>query len=317
MKKFLLFVLIGLPLLAAAQPKVRIDYSPTLGVSYTLVNKNRPGTVTVLVKIRNLQNAVAPQEKRYLSTQSGDLYRFEVTNNLARFLTLSPIDKSKPVSFGSGAYCVYSGKVSSEPDTAFVYRMPCTTARPVKVRRSSSGKGVPRNLNTSYSFRSEAGDTVYAMRRGTVTHLTKPRERDIDLSTLSATSERTRLTVEHADGTMAAYSGFAEWTALFVGEGDEVLPGQPLGLVGGLVPDDGARYHGLHVLFYRCIFDDDRASVDRFPGAVFVGVVPRFAATEGVVTIPERGEYTAVMNDRLLTAELSKREIKKLRGNKK
>ncbi len=317
MKKVLLSLFALLPLLAGAQPKVRIDHSPTLGTSYTLVNKNRPGTMTVLVKIRNLQNAVAPQERRYLSTPSGDLYRFEVTNNLARFLTLSPVDKTKPVSFGSGAYCVYSGKVSSEVDTTFIYRMPCTTAHSVKVRRSTSGNGVPRRLHTVYSFRSEAGDTVYAVRRGLVTQVVKPRERDIDLSMLSATSERTRLIVEHADGSIVSYSGFAEQTELFVGEGDEVLPGQPLGLVGGLVADDEVRYHGAHVSFYRFVFEEDRTGTDRFPKSAVVGVEPRFATAEGVVTIPEQGEYTAVMNDDLLTAELSKREIKKLKGNKK
>ena len=71
MKRIVFFALSLLPVLAAAQPKVRIDRSPTLGVSYMLENKTRPGMVTVLVKLRDLQNTYAPSENRYLSTQSG------------------------------------------------------------------------------------------------------------------------------------------------------------------------------------------------------------------------------------------------------
>ncbi|MCM1150865.1 MAG: M23 family metallopeptidase [Alistipes sp.] len=317
MKKVIFFILFCLPFFAAAQPKVRIDHSPTLGTSYTLVGKTSPGTVTVLVKIRNLQNAVAPQERRYLSTQTGDIYRFEVTYNLARFLTLSPVDKSKPVVFGSGAYGVYPGCVGSEVDTSFVYRMPCTTTHPVMMRRLSASVEASEARNVSYAFRCKAGDTVYAVRRGLVTRLVRPRERDVDLSTLESTSERTRLTVEHPDGSAVVYSGFAEWAEPLVGEGSEVLPGQPVGIVGGLSPDGEERYRALRLSFYRLVFDDDRATIDRFPASRSVGFEPRFATAEGVLTLPERGEYTALMNDDLLTAEMSKREIRKLKGNKK
>ena len=135
MKRIVFFALSLLPVLAAAQPKVRIDRSPTLGVSYMLENKTRPGMVTVLVKLRDLRNTYAPSENRYLSTQSGDIYRFEVANNMTRFLSLRPIDKSKPVGYGAGVYAVYEGCISSEVDTAFVYRMPCTTMHPKRAPR--------------------------------------------------------------------------------------------------------------------------------------------------------------------------------------
>ncbi|MDE6877356.1 MAG: M23 family metallopeptidase [Alistipes sp.] len=317
MKRIVFFALSLLPVLAAAQPKVRIDRSPTLGVSYMLENKTRPGMVTVLVKLRDLRNTYAPSENRYLSTQSGDIYRFEVANNMTRFLSLRPIDKSKPVGYGAGVYDVYEGCISSEVDTAFVYRMPCTTMHPVRVRRLTGSEKMPRTGNVRYAFRCEAGDTVYAARRGIVIRLTKPRERDIDLSTLKSTSERTRLTVEHSDGSMVCYSGFAEWLEPFVSEGDEVLPGQPLGLVGGLTEESDGRYYVLQFLCYRWMFTDENASIERFPKVAGESIVPRFATTEGAIIIPDKGEYRAVMNDELLTREMTKREVKKLKGNKK
>lgn len=317
MKKIFIFLFALLPILAAAHPKVHVDRSPTLGMSYMLENKTFPGTATVLVKISGLQNAYAPQERLYLSTQSGDIYRFEVKNNMTRFLRLSPVDKSKPVACDSWFSYIYRGPVSSEVDTAFVYRMPCTTARPVKVRRRMGNGETSPGLNTRCFFRCEAGDTVYAVRRGIVTELARPRERDIDPSMLESTSERTHLTVEHPDGSLVLYRGLAEWAEPFVSEGDEVLPGQPLGLVGGLVREDDRRYYGLQTVFYRRIFKADHSEPDRFPGVTTVGFVPYFATTEGTVRMPENGECRAVMDDGLLTRELTGREIKKLKSNKK
>lgn len=317
MKKILILFFALLPVLAAARPKVRIDYSPTLGVSYTLENKTFPGTATVLVKIRGLRNSHAPQENLYVSTQSGDIYRFAVRSNMTRFLRLSPIDKSSPVVCGPGFSQIYQGPVSSEVDTAFVYRMPCTTARPVKVRCRTGRDETSPGANTRCYFRCEAGDTVYAVRRGVVTKLARPQERDVDLSALESTSDRTRLTVEHPDGSLVLYRGLAEWAEPFVSEGDEVLPGQPLGLVGGLVREGDRRYYGLQAVFYRLVFKTDDSDLDRVPGVTTVGFVPCFATTEGTVRMPEKGEFRAVMDDGLLTRELTRREIKRLKGNKK
>jgi len=318
MKRLLCCFLSVLPLFAAAQPKVRIDRSPTLGVSYTLVNKTRPGTATVLVKIRNLQNACAPAENCYARTQSGDIYRFEVANNLTRFLTLAPVDKTRPVTFGAGVSRVYSGRVGAEIDTAFVYRMPCTTARPAKVRRTPAGTAAWASRGVVCNFRCRAGDTIYAVRRGIVTSLKRPRERGVGLSALKSTTERTRLTIEHPDGSIVVYAGFAEWTEPLAGEGDETLPGQPLGIVGGLAQDDEQPYYELRTVFCRLVFDDDDdSSTERFPGAAIVGFEPHFATTEGVVALADRDECTAVMTDGLLTAEMSKREAERLKGNKK
>lgn len=158
-------------------------------------------------------------------------------------------------------------------------------------------------------FEMEKGDTVYAMRRGTVVRI-EVAERDSDAPKVSFTSKSTSLRIEQPDGSLAWYVCLDPGN-LLVGEGDEVLPGTPLALAGSY---DGENYK-VSVQTYWYATNPDPVEYKKKP-VVQRRFFPRFATAEGVVCI-EKGIYQPVETEELVTREMTKKELKQRRGGKK
>lgn len=213
----------------AQSPTIRTQRNENNSVDFILENKTRPGTLTVFLTLRDLQNC---------NTASGT-FRYETRYTGTRLLSLRPADDTRGVRYGY-SYRFFLGPVDKEPDTAFVYRMPTTVRWPVRVSRGVSVYDRFRKEKKGalgLHFEMEKGDTVYAMRRGTVVEVGIP-EREPDAPAVSFTSESPDLLVEQPDGTLAWYICL-DGDNVLVEVGDEVLPGTPLALAGSY---DGERY---------------------------------------------------------------------------
>ena len=252
----------------AQSPTIRTQRNENNSVDFILENKTRPGTLTVFLTLRDLQNC---------NTASG---------------TLGPVDK--------------------EPDTAFVYRMPTTVRWPVRVSRGVSVYDRFRKEKKGalgLHFEMEKGDTVYAMRRGTVVEVGIP-EREPDAPAVSFTSESPDLLVEQPDGTLAWYICL-DGDNVLVEVGDEVLPGTPLALAGSY---DGERYK-VSVQTFWWESNPDPKERERKP-FIRKHFFPQFVTEEGVVCV-EKGVYRPVETEELVIREMNRKELKKHRGGKK
>ena len=181
----------------AQSPTIRTQRNENNSVDFILENKTRPGTLTVFLTLRDLQNC---------NTASGT-FRYETRYTGTRLLSLRPADDTRGVRYGY-SYRFFLGPVDKEPDTAFVYRMPTTVRWPVRVSRGVSVYDRFRKEKKGalgLHFEMEKGDTVYAMRRGTVVEVGIP-EREPDAPAVSFTSESPDLLVKQPDGTLAWYT---------------------------------------------------------------------------------------------------------------
>lgn len=305
MKRTLLGVLSLLAVAAAtAQPRIRVDKGIG-GKSYDFVleNKDRPGTMTVLLDLKELKNC---------RNEHMGMHKYTVFRDHELLLTLKADDESYGVSYNY-SWRYYYGTIDPEPDTAFVYRMPASTARPQRVIRTVSvldkyRKEKSEQEEMGVMFPMVEGDTVYAMRRGVVTRI--ERKRRTGKPAASFTTETTSLYVEHRDGTVARYITL-DPDNLLVEEGDEVFPDTPLGLAGSY---DG-EHHRVSVQVYWLATNPDGSWEKDY--TVYRKLFPRFATTGGIVK-PEHGAvYTPVLTEEMQTAELTKKELKRRQAARK
>ncbi len=288
---------------AAAQPKMRVERPDGKSAVFILENNQRPGTTTVYLKIKETMNCNVSNETR----------RYFVTAPTARLLTLKPTDPTRGIGYNYSWYHV-PGRVDPKFDSTFVYRMPCPTGRPVKVGRTTyvldnytKEREDRQQLGTTFLL--EKGDTIYAMRRGIVTGIERPKPSAERPAKTFFSTESVNITVEQPDGTMAWYVNF-DPDHLLVEEGDHVLPGTPLGLVGSY---DGEHYRiSVQLLWHATNPDNDPKKP-----IVVRRYFPCFATAEGVVKPETRMICTAVETPELVEREMTKKEVKKYRENHK
>lgn len=281
---------------AAAQPKMHVERPDGKSAVFILENNQRPGTTTVYLEIKETMNCNVSNETR----------RYFVTAPTARLLTLKPTDPTRGIGYNYSWHYV-PGRVDPKFDSTFVYRMPCPTGRPVRINdtiyvQNRRTKALEKR-HSGTTFYLEEGDTVYAMRRGIVTGIERPKPSEQPPAKGRFFFKRVQITVEQPDGTMAWYVNF-DPDHLLVEEGDQVLPGTPLGLVGSY---DGEHYRiSVQLLWHATNPDNDpkkQIVVRRY--------FPCFATAEGVVKPETRMICTAVETPELVEREMSKKEVKK------
>ena len=297
----LLFLLFALGDGTLARPRVCVKRNPgTKSVSFYVDGKDHAGVLTVCFQLLEVSNC---------GTSPG-FYCYEVLQDGSTFLTLRPEDESRGIGYNYSVCCFY-GRIDPQVDTTVIYRMPCTTRRPVRVLRArevlDSGLPAAERRPLGYSFLLERGDTVYAMRRGVVARIVRPDAPAGEDPSLRYTSRRTNVVVEHPDGSQARYACFQDGE-LLVAEGDEVWPGTPIGLAGSY---DGRQYK-VSVIVYGWYFAPQADPMRDNPRSRCFD--PWFATASGAV-VPESGmSYQPVMDDSLLQREMSKRELKRWRA---
>lgn len=193
------------------------------------------------------------------------------------------------------------------------YVLPVTPGKKVEVVSLSSLKQTlyQEEDSTHYAlgFNMVDGDTIRAVRRGVVESI----QQDIQTDTLtySFTRNRNSMRIRHEDGTVARYTNFKNNSAL-IEEGDEVLPGTPLALATqtNIVGD---AYVLLTITYIEI---EPERNVEYKEWATTKYVIPKFKTDGYQGELEPRKSYLAILNEDLITQEMSKREKKKyLSGN--
>ncbi|WP_418991020.1 hypothetical protein [Alistipes sp.] len=285
---------------ASAQPRMRVERLENKHVEFYLDNKQYPGTLTAFVTLRELTNCGA----------SEGTSRYEVRSTGQRLFTLRPSDAARSIGYGYSMRTI-EGRLDPPVDTTLVCRMPCSTRKPIRVTggvyvldKYRKPRSEQRRLGTHFSL--QRGDTVYAARRGVVTDVKVAEKRAQDAPRVSFTSRSTSVRIEQRDGSFAWYVCL-DGENLFVSEGDEVLPGTPLALAGTY---DGERYD-VSVQFYYLRGVPGEGDIPEVEKVHFFP--PFLTVEESAVRLDHGRSYTPAMNEDLLTREMTKKEIKRLR----
>ncbi len=260
--------------------------------------KEYPGTLSVVVKFERLTNSRYSTYPRILRANSGKLF------------SLKPINPEQGIGY-SFSYTYIKGAIGAKISKNFTYLMPFKQASTVVVQELGNlgknffKKDLPREWK-GYHFNSEEADTVYAVRKGVVIDVVDKYQVD---NSKNYTANRNSILVEHLDGTMAHYSGFAKG-GTFVKIGSSVFPHTPIGtLSGGL--DKGKLYFYIYFMAkpnkYERAKDPDEIAVEQF-------VTPIFATDKGNNPLTPGKKYSVVKEESLITSEMSKREKKRFKS---
>lgn len=296
MKKTRLLVLICTVLLfcgqAAAQKYISVYANDNNDGTYDLyADVAKTGTFTVIIQFTRLQNLTGSGIEAIRSSGSasmGQEYKTSIIGS-GRIMTLRPIDPTSP-SYYSYNYSYIRGKLNPKVNRDFVYRLPVADGRKTTTvilpKRDSEENS--ETQNKTILFQMEAGDTVYAVRKGYVV--------DMENSIL----------VEHDDGSLAQYSDIPE-ESYFVKEGSMVYPDTPLGLAARVGHDNYLVRLSIYYLFN----DKDFLGADILGPFKYHYIDPIFSTKEGNVMVEYGKTYTSVVTEEIITKEMSKREVKR------
>lgn len=234
-----------------------------------------------------------------------DVFKIMLTNHmeLARFR----IDSTS--SAPGFSYNYYPGEVNGRVREDFVYRLPFEEGTKRRVRifrydtpdRRSGGNDIMDHV--AFVFTASEGDDVYAMRKGTVSKIEDTEwflEGVADDKVLRKANKQ--VCVEHMDGTTAYYTGIQEGTVT-VKPGDTVYPDTKLGKAGTL--DEVSYEIRVSVDYLTCPM---AGHVPDFKEVKRNILIPYFMSEGDVARLEDGKEYGCVITDKLVTAEMTKRE---------
>jgi hypothetical protein len=274
----------------------KINTDRSVDFSY---EKSDPGTYTVLLKFGTLTNCNGlPEQSFTLRGYSGN------------FLTLKPQNKEQGIGF-SYRYSYIRGKLNPKYTADFIYLLPykkgskITATETVWIGTKYFGKTPPEDWK-SYRFYTKTEDTVTAIRKGTVVDIQDTY--DVDKTNgIEFTNNANKVTIEHADGTLATYTDFKKGS-IMVKLGQTVFPETALG-INSEANGNGRFNISLHIIYLKSKDFESTTSLYGF-------VSPHFDTSEnGDTILITQKEYTAADSPEIIGKELSKRELKKAMNN--
>ena len=210
-------------------------------------------------------------------------------------------------------YTYWRANPDAKPDTAFVYRLPYSTQSERQVDSLYLIRGSRRQNNIDWhamQFKTQPGDTIYAVRAGLVIETTRADEenRVESLSTGRITFDRNvnQILIEHEDGTYADYTVL---DTMFVRSSDRVWPDTPLGITGTY--DDNIYQTRLSIYYMRIA---PKNSADETTSFLYHYLRPVFATAAGETKLTMHRYYRPVAPVELITREMPRREARKYQG---
>lgn len=216
------------------------------------------------------------------------------------------IDETKPSNFRY-TYRYARGYISEKVDSTFTYILPfkkgikTNASYLYNVREKYFGEDI--KTWTALHFLSKNPDTVCAIRKGMVVEVIDKYATDMSAS-VSYSSERNSILVEHADGTLASYNGF-DSSKIFVKEGDTVFPNQPLG---ALAPYDKDKDYQLRLMIYYLTKFDSKEDKQTNNYSYYN---PVFLIDGSPKKLENFKNYTSEVSDEIIQKEMSKKELKR------
>lgn len=264
-----------------------------------LYHKDQPGTFTVKLQFDHLINLRGPSSQL-----------FYVSRNTGILVKLKAEDPQQRVHYNYN-YWGTMGRLKPKYDPAFIYMFPFAKGKKVIIGEVNFANEIFFGANRPedwkmYAFFTSKPDTVTATRRGLVTRVVDKYEARASEDVRYSTDINIVL-IEHSDGTLLRYSGFKRGS-IVVKPGDEVMPGDPIGVPAGY---DNDTYLIALSLFYLKSLDDKKGGTLTEPNLIYGMIDPLFVFDGGQTghLEPEK-EYTAYTGEELVTKEMNKRELK-------
>lgn len=274
--------------------------------------KSTLGSIYVILKFRNLDNASSDVVKQTISGYGGSL------------VTLQPSNPSEGISF-SYSYRIVPGDVDAKPDFDFKYILPFKKNKDIKVRNLNYlgkrfGNTEPKNWR-SFQFLTQPNDTVCAIRKGLVISITNGINTDKSKTNeYGYRNKANSITIEHEDGTIAKYEVLKK-DSFMVALGDTVYPSAPLAIAGSYDKAENSQLR-LSIYFLDKLVKDldfDEKSKERLGNQthLYAFVDPLFYVNENeALKLEPNKTYSAVCGVTIIEQEMSKREKKRWKKNR-
>ncbi len=290
----------------AQQSQVKVSSERTAKNEMVIWAENyshMPHTITLRFGEVNNTTTVSANESR----------KFVVGSGKRRLMSLRPIDAKGFVSAPFRSYTEI-GNTIARPDTSFVYLLPLRPGSLTQCNVTSALEGFldkdKEKRTNGLVIRTREGDTIVAARGGIVTDLN---DRSVPSSQAGRVFARDEnyVQVYHADGSFALYQLFQDG-GIFVNPGDEVHPGQPLGVIGGSHYQNGSHLR-FTVYNWEEVATNDPDKYRKRSHFLF----PKFWLGEHGIGFPEKGiKYTVEHPEEYILSEMSKKEKKKYLAGK-
>lgn len=275
------------------QPSVTVTSEPGADNSLAFYGDvSGYGIFTVQLIFSRLENA-RKTEQVFYTTLAGP--------GKNHFLDISPADSSKPV-MAEYSYNWLQGELDPAVQEDFVYRLPFGKGRnAVPVLFRGDGPMSPDMSNfIVWEFPLVNGDIVFAARAGQV--IRTQVDGDPEYASYGTVSANNKITIQHADGTMAEYS-FLAAGSLLVTEGDLVKPDTPIARAGG---NEEGKYAMRMAVYNYCANKGN----DFYNGfALKRHIDPVFATGNGNIKLTEGEMITAKVTKRLISNEQPRRSF--------
>lgn len=269
-------------------------------VSFTAEFTN-PGTFTVILNFKELNNSNNVGDNIYKVKYSGQ-----------NFLTLKPSNKDQGIGY-SYNYSYIRGELNPKFDKEFVYTLPYTNGKKVRVGESNFvnatyfGSTTPTGWK-AYRFFTSQSDTVTAIRKGTVVSIKDIYDMD-ESGKQAYTSQVNEVIIEHADGSLATYKGFRK--GIYVKLAQVVFPGTPLGLSSN--NSGNGQFNISLLLTYLQSVDFAKKQEIKESKSMYGFITPYFySLVNGKEVLTSNQTYTVVNSPEISQKEMTKKELKNL-----
>lgn len=276
--------------------KINEDKSVSFTAEFT-----SPGTYTVILNFKELSN----------SNNVGD-NTYKVKYNGQSFLTLKPSNKDQGIGY-SFSYSYIRGELNPKYDKEFIYTLPYTTGKKVRVGESSFvnatyfGTTTPPDWKV-YRFFTSQSDTVTAIRKGIVVSIKDIYDMD-ESGKQTYTSQVNEVIIEHADGSLATYRGFRK--GLYVKLAQVVFPGSPIGLSSN--NSGNGQFNISLMLTHLKSVDFAKKQEIKESKSMYGFITPYFYnLVNGKEILINNQNYFVVNSPEILQKEMTKKELKNL-----
>lgn len=303
MKIFMILLFVASTIVSYSQSKYKVDLDRRKiknGYEITCVNNtNQTRTVRVDFSVLFNYKIQGGRNPFFKSVRPGKS-------------TLFKLIKSHEIGTADFRYTSSSiaGKLSYKSKHEPIYMLPLMPNKSAKLVRStylaqSLGlKEEPDNWDTHY-FYIPAGDTLTCSRMGRVIKVKQAyNEGELTDENTYFDARKNYIRVEHKDGTIARYKGFAQ-DGIFVNEGDEIFVGTPLGTVG----ERPHKQSGISFMVYY--YDLSEWQKNKTKKAIIKYQNLKFHTKEQQGTLDDKSVFTYEFNKELVLKEMSRKEKKK------
>lgn len=302
---WLLFYIISSLALQAQEDAFNFDYRTnddnSIDILYT---KQKPGCYHLKFEFASIDNSIS----------SG--FNGSICHNSGTLIHLKPINPKQGIGFNPKVF-YFLGKVKPKIDEGFIYRLPIKEGEESTIWEHSNlneefFEGKKIDTWKSFFINSKKSDSIFAMRKGIVVSIDDKHNTEATSKDKYYTSQINTIQVEHKDGTFASYSGFNK-KLMNVKLGQTVYPHTYLGST-TLNNKDYRLSFSIYYLNKELSATNKPKSLNKQEN-FYNYVDPLFATRDGISKIKKSKTYTAIINNEIITKELSRRESKKFKKN--